>query len=494
MSDKILTNNGYTPKILIVDDEKRIREGCHAILTREGYEVAFAEDGKKGLEMIDREHFDIILLDLMMPEISGLSVLPKVKTLHPDTVIIVITGYATVEHSIEAMKSGAFDFIPKPFSPEQLKVVVSKGIEHTRALQDIAKEKSRMRGLINRLADGVMATDHMERAVLANPAFLRFMKYHGASVIGQPIETFVKDINILQLIKQALSVPQDEYTELTEEIRLVNDDENGYPDETILSIHCIPFKDRSGLTIGTINVLHDITALKKIDQMKSEFVSTVSHEIRSPLSSILMQLKVVLDGLAGEVSEKQQEILFRATDRINSLIKMASELLDLAKIESGLITLQKESIQFNELLEDQVAFHKETAAAKNITIHFTQAEDLPRVMANRGNMEEVASNLITNAIKYTPEGGKIELVLDRKDDFVCITVRDSGFGIPEEDLKKIFNRFYRIINEKTRYTTGTGLGLPIVKSIVEAHQGTVEVESIENFGSAFRVYLPFIPV
>jgi two-component system phosphate regulon sensor histidine kinase PhoR len=127
----------YIPKILVVDDEMRIREGCRDVLSQEGFEVASADSGDKGLEMIAREHYDIILLDLMMPEKSGLDVLPQVKASHPDTVVIVITGYATVEHSIEAMKSGAFDFIPKPFSPEQLKMVVFKASStpgHSRTL------------------------------------------------------------------------------------------------------------------------------------------------------------------------------------------------------------------------------------------------------------------------------------------------------------------------------------------------------------------------
>ncbi|MCU0577712.1 MAG: response regulator, partial [Desulfobacterota bacterium] len=126
------------PTILVVDDEERIREGCQRVLSQEGFEVATADCGAKGLEMIEQKHFDIILLDLMMPSISGFDVLAQVKALHPDSTIIVISGYATVEHSIEAMKRGAFDFIPKPFSPEQLRLLVTKAIEYTRALQDIA--------------------------------------------------------------------------------------------------------------------------------------------------------------------------------------------------------------------------------------------------------------------------------------------------------------------------------------------------------------------
>jgi PAS domain S-box-containing protein len=482
--------NEYIPKILVVDDERRIRESCHTVLTGQGYTVASAESGSQGLEMIGREHFDIILLDLMMPQMSGLDALPDIKADHPDTVVIVITGYSTVEHSIEAMKAGAFDFIPKPFSPKKLKVVVSKALEYTRALKDIAEEKSRMRGLINRLSAGVVATDNRKQVVLANPAFRNMMHYHGKHFIGRPIESIIHNPRLLDMIAQALTMDTDAVTELTEEILLNND--SAEKEEFVLNVRCAPIRDRVGSTLGTITVLHDITVLKKMDQMKSDFVSLVSHEIRSPMNSVLMQLKVILDGLAGDITPKQQEMLTRASLKIHSLVDMATDLLDLSKIESGLITLEKESIQFNDLLQEQVTFHSETARAKQINLHFEPSPNLPPVQANPQNMEEVVSNLVTNAINYTPEGGDIRLSASIEKGYLCIVVTDTGWGIPPEDIERVFTRFYRVKNDKTRYVTGTGLGLPIIKSIVEAHHGTIQVKSTLNKGSVFSVYIPHV--
>ena len=165
------------PKILIVDDEKRIRDTCGRMLVNEGFEVALAESGEKGLETIQREHFDIILLDLMMPGMSGMETLVHVRESHPDTVVIVITGYATLDHAVEAMKKGAFDFISKPFSAQDLRVMIAKTARFIGTLQDIATEKSRMRVLIDHLADGVLATDAKRQAVLANPAFLKMVRH-----------------------------------------------------------------------------------------------------------------------------------------------------------------------------------------------------------------------------------------------------------------------------------------------------------------------------
>ncbi|MDY6851556.1 MAG: response regulator [Thermodesulfobacteriota bacterium] len=130
MAEKEVSEQTFKPRILVVDDEKRIRDACQTMLTQDGFEADQTGDGALGLKMIDQRHYDIVLLDLMMPGLSGFDVLERIKAIHPDTVIIVITGYATIEHSIEAMKKGAFDFIPKPFAPQDLRVMVAKAIEY----------------------------------------------------------------------------------------------------------------------------------------------------------------------------------------------------------------------------------------------------------------------------------------------------------------------------------------------------------------------------
>jgi two-component system phosphate regulon sensor histidine kinase PhoR len=437
--------------------------------------------------MIERRHYDIILLDLMMPSLSGFDVLAHVKKLHPDTVIIVISGYATVENSIEAMKRGAFDFIPKPFSPEQLRVLTRKAIKYTRAMQDIADEKSRMRVLINRLTDGVMATDSQKRVVLANPAFLRMAGCREVHAVGCPVGEVIHYEQLEKLIDRALATSGEELVELTEEICCESEAGQMGP---ILNARCIPYIDRAGRNVGTITVLHDITTLKRMDQIKSEFVSMVSHEIRSPLNSVLAQMKIVLDGLAGEVTESQQEILGRASEKIKSLVCLSSELLDLARIESGLISQEKEKLNLCDILEDQVTFHGAAAQAKKITLTLQPLPKLTPVVVDRRNMEEVFSNLITNAINYTPEGGEVAVSAAMESGYLRASVSDNGIGMAPEELGHIFNRFYRIKNDKTRYIIGTGLGLAIVKSIVEAHNGFIRVESEPDRGSTFHVYIP----
>ena len=479
-----LMKGPYRPSILVVDDEPRIREGCQIVLSEQGFDVELAEEGKSGLQRIEERHFDIVLVDLMLPALSGLDVLERIRARHPDTVVIVITGYATVEHSIKAMKNGAFDFIPKPFTPEQLRLVVAKALEHNRALADIAETRSRLRVMVNRLMDGVMTTDSSKNIVLANPAFLHMMGYHGKSVIGQKADDIIDNRALLELMDKALALPASSGSEVTTQL------EEARGDERIFSARCAPFRSRTGLTMGTITVLNDITALKKMDKMKSDFVSMVSHEIRSPMNSIMAQLKVILDGLAGDVTDKQKEILERACQRIHSLTCLVSELLDLARIESGLISQEKQSVDMGQILKDQVLLHSETAKAKQIELALEMAQDLPRILASRQSMEEIISNLVTNAIKYTPEGGKVAVCACVENEYIKIDVSDTGFGIPIEELDNIFTRFYRVKNQQTRNIIGTGLGLSIVKSLVQAHYGSISVKSRPGAGSIFTVRLP----
>jgi two-component system, OmpR family, phosphate regulon sensor histidine kinase PhoR len=479
----------YGIKILVVDDEKRIRDACHTMLTNDGFEVALAENGFAGLKKIEAEHFDIILLDLMMPGMRGIDLLTHVKGKHPDTLVIVITGYATLEHAIEAMKKGAFDFISKPFSPQDLRTVTGKAIEYIRTLEDIAHEKSRMGVLINHISDGVMATDMQRRVALANPAFLKMIGHQGESTVGKSVTDLIRNESLLQVIDKALSMPAEEFGEVTEEFA---EGALAPTEETVIAVRCVPFRDRLHRNLGTVTVMHDITALKKIDQMKSDFVSMVAHEIKSPMNSVLALVKVIQDGLAGDLTEKQQEMLGRISEKIRSLADLSAELLDLSRIESGLITMEKERLQLEPLLREQVSFHEAKARAKNLKLSLDPLPGLPPVLANKRSIEEVFSNLISNAIRYTPEGGSMTLSGGVEKDYVRISVKDTGFGIGKEDQDRIFERFYRVKNDQTRFITGTGLGLAIVKSIVDAHNGMIKVESEAGRGSTFHVHLPIM--
>jgi len=482
----LIEDQAYQPKILVIDDEERIRRGCSKILRKENCLVDMAENGEIGLKMIAEKYYDIILIDLMMPGISGMEVLARVREQHLDMVVIVITGFATLEHSIEAMKKGAFDFIPKPFTPDQLRVVVSKAVEMTRTLQDIATEKSRLKTLVNYLAGGVLVTGRSKNIILYNPILLRMLGYEGDTLDDQPLSALTTDEELTGIIDGILELKVGEFKALSTEIIQRRE---GASDQLYLRAQSVPFQNRLGEILGSVTIIDDITHLKKLDEMKSSFVSMVSHEIRGPLSTILSQIKVLKDGLAGELGAKQADILNKMSRKVEGLVELSKNLLDLSRIEAGLIVQDKQQVQLMDILDTLVGFMQTRAREKNISLNLKKAR-LPLINADGKSMEEVFSNLITNAITYTPEGGKVTVSGKVKGDFVDVSVSDTGYGIAPEEIPRVFERFYRVKNEKTRNIGGTGLGLPIVKSIVEAHNGTIKVESKEGVGSTFYVRLP----
>jgi two-component system, OmpR family, phosphate regulon sensor histidine kinase PhoR len=484
----LIEDRVYQPRILVIDDEQRIREGCFKILIKENCLVELAESGERGLEMLAENYYDIILTDLMMPGISGMEVIAKVREQHLDTVVIVITGFATLEHSIEAMKKGAFDFIPKPFTPEQLRVVVGKAVAMTRTLQDIATEKTRFKTLVNYLAGGVLVTDRNKNIILYNPILLRMLHYDGEPLNDQPLTSLTSDEALTGIIDGILALNPGEFKVLSTEIA-PPDKGDALFDQLYLRAQAVPFKSRSGEILGSVTIIDDITHLKKLDEMKSAFVSMVSHELRSPLSTILSQIKVITDGLAGALSDKQADILQKMSRKVEGLVDLTNDLLDLSRIEAGLIVQDKGQVQLMDILEKLVEFMQPRAREKGIGLTLEKA-DLPLINADSKSMEEVFSNLITNAIIYTPEGGTVTVAGEVKGDFLEIRVMDTGYGIAPDQLPLIFERFYRVKTDTTRHIVGTGLGLPIVKSIVEAHNGTIRVESREGVSSTFSIRLP----
>jgi len=487
-----------SPQILVVDDERDIREGCDRILSRMGYTVLTAGNGEEALELLDRQPFSVVLLDLKMPGLDGLKVLQLIKQFWPDALVIVITGYATVETAIEAMKRGADDFIPKPFKPDQLRLLVKRAIfrkklieekeqlalERERTLQDLDTEKSRTRTIIHALPEGVVVTRPDGEVALMNPAFISILSLDTETRAGAPINAYIKDEGFCTMVVKTSQgeVPQGQ-SRLSHEFT----PDNG----KYIMAHSTPVLSDTGECLGAVTVIVDITELKMLDRLKSEFVTHVSHELRSPLSTINQQLAMLLDNLVGDVPAEQRHVLMRAKEKTQGLITLIGDLLDLSRIESGLVLKEVKPVDIGPLIKGIVEFLTARARTKNQTITLSVPPDgLPPVPADIIALESVFSNLITNAINYSDEGGSIEVKADLNGQHIRVAVKDNGFGIEERHLKRIFDRFYRVKNDKTRYVTGTGLGLPIVKGILDTLGGSIQVESAPGVGSTFTVLLP----
>jgi signal transduction histidine kinase len=202
------------------------------------------------------------------------------------------------------------------------------------------------------------------------------------------------------------------------------------------------------------------------------------------------QLTVILNKMAGEITEKQEQLLFRAKERTKGVLTLIKDLLDLSKIEAGKMVQYKEPLNLQEVIQRVIDLMRAEAEAKKIDLQFLTPSVNPIIHADRNSMEGIFTNLISNAIKYTPEGGKVWVTLAEEGGFTKTTVSDTGIGIKKEDLPRIFDKFYRVKTTETRQIIGTGLGLSIVKSIVDAHLGSISVESEVGKGTTFAVLLP----
>jgi two-component system phosphate regulon sensor histidine kinase PhoR len=493
-----LSEESQDLKILVVDDERDIRDGCERILGRRGYQVSKAANGEEALGFVESTEYAIVLLDLKMPGMDGMEVLRLIRDARPDTLIIVITGYATVETAIEAMKRGAYDFIPKPFKPDQLRIVVDRAIdrkqlteearrlerERQRTLKDLHLEQSRTRTVIRALPDGVMVTTPDAHVALMNPACTRLISQPENFQPGEHIRRYVEDEGFCDLVgRTSRGELREGQASLTYDFST--------KDEKYLRADSTTIRGDAGECLGAVTVLIDITGLMMLDRLKSEFVAKVSHELRSPLSTIHEQLAMVLSKVAGEASDEQRHLLSRAKEKTYGLITMIGDLLDLSRIESGLVTKDRKPVDVSRVLTSVVEFMESKAKGKKQTLALTLPDEgLPTVSADPQSLEIVFGNLLTNAINYTPEGGRIEVTGQTGDGRVRVGVKDNGFGIEKRHQEKIFERFYRVKDDNTRYITGTGLGLPIVKGIVEDLGGCIELESEPGKGSTFTVVLP----
>jgi PAS domain S-box-containing protein len=463
-----------------------------------GFEVSLASRGDEGLEKLKDTRAAIMLLDLKMPGMDGMDVLARVGEINPDVLVIVITGYATVETAIQAMKQGAYDFIPKPFEPDQLRIIVNRAaekvrlkkeaqqlaLEQRRTLLDLTTEQSRIRTVIESLPNGVVVTNNDGQVALMNPAFRQVLGINADFEFGHPIDAYIKDPDLCKLI---MDISKGKYIDYED----IPSYEFSLGDETYLLAEAQPVIGRKNQCLGAVVNLVDITSMKVLDRMKSEFVAKVSHELRSPLSTIHEQLAVVLNDMVEVAPKDDRTILARAKEKTHGLISLIGDLLDLSRIEEGVICTEPQPVKIDQLLEGIVQFLQAKAESKDQTLSLeTPANALPPVLADPLALESIFGNLITNAINYTPEGGEITVRMDMAGINLRVKVADNGFGIEEKHLDNIFKRFYRVKNEKTRFITGTGLGLPIVKELVTSLNGFIDVESISGKGSSFTVLLP----
>lgn len=370
-------------------------------------------------------------------------------------------------------------------SARRVKQLRAELLEHEVRERICRVERDELREVIQAMRDAVIVTDAFNELVLANDSAVRLFGIDPEELLNRPIEELICDV---ELVRQIQATREGGNTAARR--RIEHEIESGEKSGVYeMSLGCLC--DGKRQASGVITILHDVTREHEISQMKSNFVAQASHELRTPLSSIKAYVELLQDGEACDEASRQEycAVIQNETDRLDCLI---DNMLNISKIEAGLIQAEWQEIDMADISREIVNFLSNQAAKKNITLSSKDSQLCYRATADQNLIRQAMTNLVSNAIKYTPEGGRVTVEVDLADcnRSVLVAVSDTGLGIPPQAIPRLFEKFYRIESYK-RVAKGTGLGLNLVKQIVEVvHKGEVGVESEVGMGSRFWFTIP----
>ncbi|MDP3026036.1 MAG: phosphate regulon sensor histidine kinase PhoR [candidate division Zixibacteria bacterium] len=349
--------------------------------------------------------------------------------------------------------------------------------ELSQKIAQISEEKSQLDSVLSSMVEGVLAVDSSGKVLLVNKTLSQVFNL-GSANYGKPYYEVIRNPELDQFIQEVLTNPKEKRKEVS----------FFHPEEKDFMVQSALVEQKRKGSISLLFVFHDITELKKTERVRKDFVANVSHELRTPLTSIKGFVEALRDGAINDPEKSLQflSIISQHADRMN---KIVTDLLQLSRIESKDFTLKIEPFFLKELLDEVSSTLKNSAQDKSQILEISLPSPDLQISADRHWIIQALTNLVDNAIKYTPEKGKIRIEVKDKGESVEIAVIDNGIGIPQKDLPRIFERFYRVDKGRSRESGGTGLGLSIVKHIIEAHAGKVEVKSQEGKGSEFSFTL-----
>ncbi|MBK8946549.1 MAG: response regulator [Ignavibacteriae bacterium] len=485
------------PKILFIDDEKGLRLGTEKLLKKKKFDVICAENAEKGISLGSQNDFDVVLIDLNLPDKNGLIVLKELVSKKPNSVYIIFTAYGTYESAIQAAKLGAFNYFTKPFTPKELLHQIEKGIrqrkliieslelkkERERNLTTIAHEKSRLNTIIEAISSGVLLINKERKLVYYNKACLQKLNFDELKIEDEIIEKL--PANIAKLVNEILASENPKGKSYTTEVEI-------HPNnELIIEATCTRVPHPDGTFAGVVVVLKNITGLKQIETIKSQFVSMVAHELKTPLAAVLGYLDILTNDSLVVPLDKQKQYLQRSLLRLKGSLDLVNDLLDISRIDTNHIVKQTEFVSIPEVIKSCLDILELEIKKKSISINHNKIFEIPEIKIDRNDITKIFSNLLSNAVKYNIENGKININYLLNKNFISVSISDTGIGLKDDEKQNLFQQFYRAKNKHTKLVSGTGLGLSIVKRLVDANQGKINVESVYNEGSNFTVHFPF---
>ncbi|TYP68941.1 two-component system phosphate regulon sensor histidine kinase PhoR [Paenibacillus methanolicus] len=357
----------------------------------------------------------------------------------------------------------------------------------------IHQNENQLESVLDNMINGIVMIDRAGRMVLINRRAEEVLGFHAGEMVGRHYTEAKQQYELTQIIQDGL----EHRDHVREEITFY------FPEERLLDLNLVPIFEDGSEFGGVLLVLQDVSAIRRLERMRSEFVANVSHELKTPVAAVKGFAETLLSGAVNdpEITKSFLQIIYDESERLNRLI---GDILELSKIESRRVPLQFSPIELPSFISKTVEVMTSEAARKHIDLSMRVEPGL-FVEADEDRLRQIVMNLLANGISYTPEGGKVSISVqplvdgrpvsggDEQDyDYIRISISDTGIGIPKKDLPRIFERFYRVDKARSRSSGGTGLGLSIVKHLVELHHGTISVESSVGIGSTFIIDMPVI--
>ncbi|MBQ7764214.1 response regulator [bacterium] len=501
-------------KIVVVDDEKIVTSTFSMLLKLEGFSDAhFFNSPKEALEFLKTNTPDLIISDFLMPEMNGLEFLTEAKKLHPEVSRILLTGYADKENAIRAINEvGLYRYIEKPWDNSDLIINIKNGIERSYLLSqlrekiselEIAKKdlekysqnleqlvdertielrlsNAKLEGIVNYCADGILILNEDGIIEQVNPACENLIGLVNEKIVNASVDDFLFS----------------KKTFISKELHCAEDSELFLRDFFIknpLSNNIIPIE----ISFARINpedtfkrfvgVIRDVTEQKKSDKLRDDFIATLTHDLRTPLLAAIQTLKFFLEGVVGDINDKQRLLLTTMQKSNEDLLGLVNALLEVYKYDAEKLALNKTDFNIYELVKHVYDELKPLADSKNLEFSINCQDTNIEINADRSELRRVICNLCGNAINYTPEEGKVLITLKNEQADFIFSISDTGCGIPNEDIPNMFQRFSQGTSKKR--SVGTGLGLYLSRQIIESHGGKIWLESKLNKGSEFSFLL-----
>ena len=509
-------------KVLIVDDEPDVLDLCRRILESQGYDVSSASNGYDALDIARDVEFDLLLTDIKMPGMTGLDIAQALKESDPGIICVTMTGYATMDSAIKALSLGIDEFILKPFTPKDLVRGINKALEK----EHLKKENFRLHSLIplfelNKTLMGTVEVNNVLNRLIEIAQNETKADFAGLYLFreGDLVSRLNCEDGSSFTKKQQLASSQlaravfEESTQLTWHQGSPGQNHHGIIDQLdATSIIATPLKSQNS-QLGVLILAHTdgsfaqsdseflsvlcgqasialenaraYQQLQILDHMKSEFINIAAHELRTPLS-ILMGYASILQEEAPESQREFVSNIMRNAMRLRSLM---DDMLNLKKLETGLVSIAQDSLYLQEVVE-QIIQDLSLLSDEKHNFDIDVPPDFPQMVIDRQKLELILVNLLHNAIKFTPPGGHISFKARVVSNQAIMALNNTGITIPKTDQERIFERFYQVEDSLTREHGGAGLGLSIVRGMVEVCGGQISVESTDEEGTTFTFNMP----